>query len=363
MIILIPPNYQKGFEGFLRCAYNNGDKIITTSARLDFIENINSISWKLVLHKFDRAALWMPSIYKLYRTIKASETKEVHLVGEPTYLSNISIYFAFVLNRITPNWTCRVAQNLAFPMPIIFWACIYLFRRKNNLAFPVSKISKKLAENHYGINKTQVLPNGVPEAFYLTPIKTNKRYRVTFIGNFYSRKGIDDFLKISNQFKNSKKIKFTAIGGDVETIAQLSKTYDHVDFVKKIERERLIDYLDQSIALLVCSKKTINNDLKGIKKLISVPWAEQFGRVIIESYSRGTNVIAYDSGAISEVVIDKQFLSVEGDTNKMKNTLHKYIKSLKYTDQEFVATLVNYSKQFKWNLIYKRFLEIRNGFY
>ena len=92
-----------------------------------------------------------------------------------------------------------------------------------------------------------------------------------------------------------------------------------------MERKNLINYLDESILMIVPSK-TIFKRLNGIKSLISVPWSEQFGRIIIESYSRGVNVIAYDSGAISEYIYDKNLLVKEGKLDILKLSIKKYLK-------------------------------------
>lgn len=362
MIIIIPPNYQKGFEGFIRECSLNGHHILSTSPQFEYVSFLPSFSWTIIFKKFDRAALWIPSLYHLLKTIKKTRESEVHLIGEPTYLANIIIYLALKISGHEPKWSCRIAQNMKFWMPFFFWLPIELFKKNNCLAFPVSKLSQNLAHIHYGITNTKILPNGFPSEFS-SPIKTKStlRHRITFIGNFLDRKGINDFLELSKSNNINLEFKFTAIGCSKEQISFYKKEFPKVEFQKKTERENLIKFLDETACLIVPSKTVIHNDLKGIQRFITVPWSEQFGRVIIEAYSRGANVIAYKSGAIPEYIYNKKYLVDENNLEDLKDLLSKFLTSKKHHQLEFTNMLIEYSKQFKWEAIYNKFLKLRSG--
>ena len=305
----------------------------------------------------------VPFNFFLVKAIKKNKDKRIHFVGEPTYLANISIYISLIIAKEKPIWSCRVAQNIKFKMPFIFWISINLFRKNNNLSFPVSNLSKSLAENHYKLKNLKILPNGFPDEFLERPqVSFKNRFRIIFIGNFLKRKGIDDFFEASKSFICQPKFKFTAIGANKKQQLFFKKKYPHVEIYCKMERKNLINYLDESILMIVPSKTIFKNDLNGIKSLISVPWSEQFGRIIIESYSRGVNVIAYDSGAISEYIYDKNLLVKEGKLDILKLSIKKYLKEKTYLNKKNCKNIVDYSKKFTWTLIFQRFLKIKNGF-
>ena len=78
MIIIIPPNYQKGFEGFIKACDKNNLSVYTTNPVIKCVKNLPSLSWSLFLFKFDRAFLWFPSIFFLVKAIKKSEDKRIH---------------------------------------------------------------------------------------------------------------------------------------------------------------------------------------------------------------------------------------------------------------------------------------------
>jgi glycosyltransferase involved in cell wall biosynthesis len=363
MIIIIPPNYQKGFEGFIKACNKNNFSVYTTNPVIKNVKNLPSLSWSLLFFKLDRAFLWFPSIYFLVRVINKSKDKRIHFVGEPTYLANIIIYFSLIIAGEKPVWSCRVAQNIKFWMPFIFWVSIKLLKRNNNLAFPVSKTSKSLAKNHYGIKNLKILPNGFPDEFLEHPnFISNNRFRIIFIGNFLKRKGIEDFFEVSKSFIKNTEFKFTAIGANKKQQMYYQRKHPNVEILCKMERKNLIKYLDESILMIVPSKTIFKNDLNGIKSLVNIPWSEQFGRIIIESYSRGVNVIAYDSGAISEYIYDKNLLVSEGKVDLLEQSINKYLKEKTYLNQQHRRNIHSYSKKFTWTLVFQRFLKIKNGF-
>ena len=127
MIVIVPPNYQKGFEGFIEACNKNNFSVYTTNPVIKFVKNLPSLSWSLFFFRFDRAFLWFPSIFFLVKAIKKNKDKRIHFVGEPTYLANISIYISLIIAKEKPIWSCRVAQNIKFKMPFIFgFQSIYL---------------------------------------------------------------------------------------------------------------------------------------------------------------------------------------------------------------------------------------------
>ena len=119
-----------------------------------------------------------------------------------------------------------------------------------------------------------------------------------------------------------------------------------------MDRNSLISFLDRSLCLEMPSKKSDGKDVPFIKRLVSVPWSEQFGRVIIEAYSRLTPVVAYDSGAIREVVISPAALVEEGDMKSLSNKVESAINNSSNS-----YDLREYSEGFRWNTVYQNYFK------
>jgi glycosyltransferase involved in cell wall biosynthesis len=357
-LILVDPDYQFGFEGFLQECNSQGMVVGIGNNKLSFGYNIKS--WTSWLSTFiSRSALWVPSYYQLKKIIKEHDIQRVHVIGEPTYLSVFIVSWIKLVNRFKHiSITCRVAQNLPFKLPLPFAITLRLARKMDVKVFPVSELSAKFALSFYKIDVLDILPNGVPEEFYLQERSNEKKNIVLFVGHFNERKGFSDFLCLCQMIKEQfgDKYKFVAIGGNSKTaISEINYIYPYIEFIEWIPREQLIEFYDRAICLIMPSKKTSGKDLPLSKRLFkTVPWMEQFGRVIVESYSRGTPVIAYNSGAIGEYLLDSKCLIREGDVASMLEAFC-YISSA----ESKINQHIEYSRDFKWSLIFKRFWKIR----
>ncbi len=353
-LILVDPNYQNGFEGFLRACDEDGLIVVIGENKFDFGLNISSSS-EFLRKLLGRSALWLPSYKKLKKIIISNNIDRIHVVGEPTYFSVLICCLIKYFSRKEMRITCRAAQNLEFRLPFIFKFVLWFSRLNNVETFPVSNLSKSFSESFYKLKTLNVLPNGVPELFYNKKLKETNRNTVLFIGHFIERKGFSDFLKAAEYLgEKYSDINFLAVGGraDLVDMSSFEKLYPSIKFMSWMDRESLIDHLDSSVCLVMPSKKSDGKDVPLIKRLVSVPWSEQFGRVIIEAYARSTPVIAYDSGAISEVVISSDNLVPEGDIQCLTDKIEKAISLYKFDPK-----LREYSEGYRWQSVYQNYFK------
>jgi glycosyltransferase involved in cell wall biosynthesis len=82
-------------------------------------------------------------------------------------------------------------------------------------------------------------------------------------------------------------------------------------FYGRLEHKRILDLLGASDLLVVPSRTTRQG-------------AEQFGRVAVEAISRGTPVVAYNCGALREVVADAGWVVPEGDTRALAAAIRRF---------------------------------------
>lgn len=359
LLVLVDPEYQDGFHGFLEECYKKNILVCIGNNKKNF--GINIKSYTSFLSKFlSRSALWMPSYTQIKKILKENDINQIHIIGEPTYLSVFICCMIKKLNKdLDIQITCRTAQNMKFNVPFPF-NLVLEFSRKNNVkVFPVSKLSKEYAEEVYKVNTLNILPNGVPKDFFELDIKKNKRRNILFVGSFLNRKGINDFIEIAKRLKDQLSgFNFIAIGGSEKNLEiPNEKDVNFIRFIPWMSREKLIEFYDSSSMLIMPSKTTDGSDMPMHKKFFGkIPWSEQFGRVIIESYSRGTPVLAYDSGAIREYIYDQNHLVEENSIDDLEKKVLEIAKiDVNHDDY------INYSKNFKWSKICNKFLEIRNS--
>lgn len=353
LLIVIHPYYQTGFEGFAKSMAKKGALVAIGNNHQSYGINLEGSNW-LLTKIFGRAAFWFPKLIPTIKLLKAHNIERVHFVGEPTYLANISLITAMLISKIRVDYSCRCAQNIEFKIPFPFLLSVFFLRKYNAKIFPVSKISKLYCENYLKLKTQDVLPNGVPDYFYFDDnFKISDKKTILFVGSFFERKGFLDFLKISEELP---EYKFVAVGGGIpnKSLNYYIKKFPNVKIMGRIPMKELINYYDEAKLVLVPSKKTDGGDLPGIRRLIKVPWSEQFCRVIIEAYSRGAEVIAYDSGAISSVIRDSRYLVKEGDIKKLTE-LTKAVMN----DSVEINNLNEYSKMYKWDVVAQKFLAQR----
>lgn len=359
ILVLVDPGYQDGFHGFLEECHKRDLVVCIGENRKNF--GINIKSYTSFISKFlSRSALWIPSYNQLKKILIENKISDIHVIGEPTYLS---VFICCLIKNFNKNLnlqiSCRTAQNMQFTLPFPF-NFVLAFSRKNEVkVFPVSRLSKKYAKDVYKIGILDVLPNGVPDEFFRNQTQHLERNTILFVGSFLERKGIYDFIELSIRLKKQQpKLNFVAVGGSVKNLTNFNQNQIHfIKFIPWLSREKLIKYYDQSAMLIMPSKTTDGSDMPLHKKIFGIiPWSEQFGRVIIEAYSRGTPVYAYNSGAINEYIYDRDYLVEE---NKIDELEKKALKGLKYAINH--DDLIDYSKGYKWSKVCQRFLEIRSS--
>lgn len=133
-----------------------------------------------------------------------------------------------------------------------------------------------------------------------TPIKENGDFFL-YLGRVEVEKGILVFMELAKRRPNMKFVVVGDGGYLLQAIdKKLKEKIDNIEFVGKIESDKVDEYLQRAIALVVPSL-----------------WMETFGLVILEAFNYAKPVIASRQGGMTEIIMDKEngFLCDVGDAD------------------------------------------------
>lgn len=133
---------------------------------------------------------------------------------------------------------------------------------------------------------------------------------LAFLGRYSFEKGADVAVSVAVKSKEKLKMAGTVWGGgfyDEKIKPHLQK--NKIEDLGFLNSEKVSDFLRNAKALL-----------------FPIRWEEPFGLVMIEAMACGTPVIAFDNGAVSEIVVD-------GKTGFIVENEKEMIEALKKTDQ------------------------------
>ncbi|MCM8807984.1 MAG: glycosyltransferase family 4 protein [Candidatus Omnitrophica bacterium] len=156
------------------------------------------------------------------------------------------------------------------------------------------------------LNFVATIYHGIPVELF--PFQREKKDYVVFLGTISPYKGTDRAIKIAMK-SGIKLIIAGELRKEFKTFFDTKiKPYidgKNVEFIGELTFSEKVDILKEAKALL-----------------LPVRWEEAFGLVMIESMACGTPVIAYNKGAVPEVIKDKE-------TGFIVNNIKDAVKALK----------------------------------
>jgi glycosyltransferase involved in cell wall biosynthesis len=179
--------------------------------------------------------------------------------------------------------------------------------------------------------------NGIPK-YLLAPITTIKPSYLAFLGRLSPEKGAPDAVQISvlagKRLQVAAKIEDIHMGFYQEKVKPAFEKHD-VDYVGEIDDEDKSEFLSGAIALI-----------------FPIQWNEPFGLVMIEAMACGTPVIAYNRGAVPEVI-------EEGVTGFIVNTPEEAaakVEEAAKLDRKRIR--LEFEKRFTSQVMAEKYLEI-----
>ena len=236
------------------------------------------------------------------------------------------------------------------------------FCKKATKILSVSEFTKQDIIKKYGINedKIEVVYNGFET--HLTSLKGGTRDVVDipevpfrgfrgsyfiFIGAVHPRKNVLGLLKAFETFKStfSHDNELVIIGRKAWMNAELESFYKQMKFkndvvwIEKIERNNLLEILQNAFALVYPS------------------FFEGFGIPIIEAMSFGVPVISSNSSCLPEIVENAGILVNPNDTNEIANAMNELVINEKLRNELIQKGKIR-AQNFDWNISAKKVVDI-----
>jgi glycosyltransferase involved in cell wall biosynthesis len=266
--------------------------------------------------------LWDPRA--LQRAVREFEPDLIDIHEEPYFPAGAQ-GVAAADGRPVVMQTC---QNIAkhFPLPIRVMRS-WVFRRVGAF-YPCSTSADAVLRTWGYRGRIRVIPYGVEdELFEVRP----SGERIGFVGSLVAQKGIADLLQFGRRLlcvgEGPLADDVRAVGGEV------AMARSPEELACQLER----------MAVLVMPSRTRSN------------WTEQFGRAAAEGMAAGVPVVAFDSGALQEVIGDAGVLVREGDRQQLSRAVESVLEQPGGLGERGRARA---SERYRWQVVAREMLDL-----
>ncbi len=151
-----------------------------------------------------------------------------------------------------------------------------------------------------------------------------KQTTILFVGRLVEEKGIMDLYEGYKKIQNSK-FKTQNYNLNLKIVGD---GYLKKKLRKKINRDRLNNFCSiEQKSYEEMPQVYRDSDVLVVPSKTTKTWEEQYGMVLIEAMASGLPIVAYDSGAISEVLGGVGLLVREGDVNELAKAIVQLIEN------------------------------------
>ncbi len=209
------------------------------------------------------------------------------------------------------------------------------WRNKVDLFFtPTEFTRRKYVDFGFPAHKIAVKPNFL---FDDLGISSESRKYALFVGRLSPEKGVETLLSAWNHLGIDLPLKIAGGGKLAKVVRQASIENRSIDYLGELAHETVTQLIGEAKFLIMPSE-----------------WYETFGRTLMESFSRGTPVIASRMGAMNELVEDGfNGLSFEpGDADQLKELALRLANNESYRQE----LGINRERHFSRNTLSKRII-------
>lgn len=238
-------------------------------------------------------------------------------------------------NCFTNNCNKNLFSSLSFSIRSYFIRKMNYYHKIDRF-LTISDFQKnKLINNGFPEDKINTLPNTIEIKNYDIDVES-KNY-IGFVGRLSYEKGIFDFIEIANQMP---KYNFKVAGEMTKDLNNITIP-NNLEFLGFLNPKELDEFYLSCKVILVLSK-----------------WYEPFGLVNLESMLRGTPIIAYDIGAIPEIIENAKegFVIKQGEIKDVISHI-EYMYKNKDKYEIMVANSIDKINRFSTQIYYTSLIQ------
>jgi glycosyltransferase involved in cell wall biosynthesis len=270
----------------------------------------------------------------------------IHVIGEAGYI--ITFQAIRYRKKYCPDAkiTIRAAQNV-YHNYIFPFSLIEKISYKNvDHICPVSSQAIDVLRKKGYKGETTIIPNGFNKEVFKRQFDEDlkkklglSKFVIGYVGNFTIQKGIYDLVEAFSKI-TSPDVSLLMIGrgeekeGIIKRIRELNLE-NKVVIINHVEQVQLPKYMSCMDILVLPSiqRKYAGSKLAKIFPFLQIPWAEQFGRVLVEAMACKVAVIGSDSGSIPDVVGNAGLIFKENDSEDLAEKLNYMINNGKFREK------------------------------
>ena len=296
------------------------------------------------------------NVIKLYSRVTSKLSKgDVDILYITLSSSGLALYKDGIVVILAMLYRVKIVIHLHNKEKFNKWAVLrnlfrYIVFSKNTIVI----LSNKLSYNVPQSCKVRICSNGIrdiPE--YQAQKRKNVRIRFLFLSNLFKSKGVMSLLHIADSLK-SRGLDFELM------IAGPSGDITESKLIEMIEEKDLSNYVvvhggvfdEEKIALLQNSDVFVYPTMEDCMPL-----------VLIEAMRSGMPVVAYNEGAISELIDNglTGFLVQRGDVESMVYALEEYVLNPDLVAQHGNRARISYENAYTYNVFVDRLVKIILG--
>lgn len=256
-----------------------------------------------------------------------------YLVQMEKKIEEIGNYYDIIHNHTPPEYINLLAaksiktpilSTLHLPITPEIDTTLSLF---NNAHF--AAISRSQRAQFIKTNVEYIIPNGIDTNFF-RPAQNSSRDYFLFVGRMSSAKHKD------GKFMDPKGVTHAiSVAKKTNILLKIVGNVEDKDFYKKLIEPNLtnkIQFEGEVSANQPLTKEQLRDLYQGAKAfLFPINWDEPFGLVLAEAQSCGTPAIAFNRGAVPELVVDGKTGFIVENESEMIEAINK-IGSIKSDD-------------------------------
>ena len=369
----LPGGEDQSFATEAALLESHGHQVIRFTRHNKAIEQMSQleVAWR---------SFWNNEVFQSLRHIIRTESPDIMHCTNTFPLLSPAVYFAArtqgvpivqslrnyrycCLNSyfLRENRICEKCLDKVFPWPGIIHGCYRNSRKASLIAASIvmnNRILNKLkkAVDCYftpsDFSRNKLIECGIaPEQIRTKPnfifpdpsVGTGKGGFALFVGRLSSEKGIETLLQAWQQLSSRLPLKIIGNGPMAFQVENMAQTHEKIEWLGQQPHAEVLSLIGQATLVVMPSI-----------------WYETFGRTIVESYVKGTPVVASRLGVMTDLVVEGRtgLFFKPGDSNDLVAKVNQLLDDPKLLKTMRLAARKEYEKFYTASRNYTMLMDI-----